>query len=290
MTTVRGVATGAGISPLRAFIKVRFSLSEIDSIRSLLTSVCFSNNTTNVKPIITFTVPVDGKKVQLSGLLVDFINNKAASFVEPSRKGTARGEPIGMKQKKYLATLFALTSLRVKDQATELKIPEKLLGKWRTEKPFESRVIDHIREFDLIFCNHVKQHEEKDLKMLEASWDLPITEYAKFHSKFRKAEPDKQFDDRTIYGKFLINCLGDSVGEVIEMKKQPELFLLTLRAIDFLRRDFRGLPPDTARDEVRRQKYQPQIIDTIKSILVKDEITERDRKRGIYLLELLRPE
>ena len=239
---------------------------------------------------LRFSVTQDGKQFPLEGLLVDFIKTHAESYVEPSRKGAARGEQIGMKTKKYLATLLALTSYRIKDQANLLKIPEKLLGKWRTERPFQEQVIGHMYEFDeKIFCPHVKRHWEKEFERLTEARDLPIAEYAEFVSNYTP-EPYEHFGDRSLYGENLISTLGEFVGDVIDEKKQVDLFLHTRVAIWRMKRSFRGLPPDRAKEKARQEKNQPEIIDAIKSILVKDDITDDDRKRAIVLLEWLMPE
>jgi hypothetical protein len=82
----------------------------------------------------------------LSPLIAAFISYKLGRYNRPRRAGTPKGQTIGMKSKKYLATLIALTSYRVKDQAKLLKIPEKLLGKWRTEKGFKDLIAIHRLE------------------------------------------------------------------------------------------------------------------------------------------------
>jgi hypothetical protein len=229
----------------------------------------------------------------VTGLLVNFINSKAASYVQPSRKGTARGDPVGMKEKKYLATLLALTTLRVKDQARELKIPEKLLSKWRTEKPFDNQFIDHVVEFDRIFCNHVRDHWIKEFERITKARNLPVAEYAKFLSEY-KPEPYDGFGDRMLYGKDLIRLLGNAIDT-----NRTDLQLATMRAVDRLLKDF-GKEPRVKKSDgaqqiidaikTRSKNNQTKIIDAIRSILVKDEATEDDRKRAIGLLEFLGPE
>ena len=61
------------------------------------------------KPIV-FTIEENGKQVPVKGLLVDFITSKVEGYLEPSRKGTPKGDPIGFSSMKFLATLLALTS------------------------------------------------------------------------------------------------------------------------------------------------------------------------------------
>lgn len=232
----------------------------------------------------------EGKKVPLEGLLVDFINDKAASYVKPTRKGTARGDPIGMKDKKYVATLLALTNIRVKDQATQLKIPEKLLGKWRSERPFQEMVIKHIDEFDKkIFSPYIVEYVSKEFDRLTEARRLPVAEYAEFDSNNRPA-PHDGFGDRTIYDDVFIDFLGDYIGDLIDEKAQKDLYLAARIETWRMRQDFRGLPRVTEKDKARHQKLRPEIIDAIKAIFVKDEITDDDRKRAIDLLEWLRRE
>ena len=239
-------------------------------------------NTTLMKnTTLQFSVTVDGKQIPLTGPLVDFIKTRAESYVAPTRKGTPRGEQIGMKTKKYFATLLELTSYRVKDQAKLLKVPEKLLGKWRTERGFRWQVAIHHAEYDQLFCDRVDTWCEKELERFAAAVEnASVAEFAEF--KFETIPPEL-VSDRALYGKYLMRCIGDS----IETKPGEEVrWLFAHRVIEDFKRDSRR-PPNIAKERAKDEAYRPKAIAAIKGILLKDEITEQDRKRGIAILKWL---
>jgi hypothetical protein len=80
-------------------------------------------------------------------LLNEFIQEKATSYQQPSRKGTPRGEPVGFSWEKYYATLLALTEDSLEDQANKLDVSYHVLRKWRSEPEFKKTVQDHMNVF-----------------------------------------------------------------------------------------------------------------------------------------------
>jgi len=97
--------------------------------------------------LLTRLVPTSEK------LLTRFIDDKLSTYVEPSKKGTPKGERVGFSRTKYRATLYALRG-RVLDttedliaQAKELKVSYGLLRKWRSEQDFKNLVSQHEKEF-----------------------------------------------------------------------------------------------------------------------------------------------
>lgn len=86
-------------------------------------------------------------------LLPRFIAFKLAEYEEPRKKGTPKGEPVGLSLTKYTATLYALRQkLLARDeglaaQAKELNISYGVLRKWRSEPQFKELVAQHEKEF-----------------------------------------------------------------------------------------------------------------------------------------------
>ena len=77
----------------------------------------------------------------------DFIAEKMADYVEPTREGTRRGERVGFSQRKYRATLLALKGdMDLKKDATMLGVSYGLLRKWRSEPAFKSLFKQHVLE------------------------------------------------------------------------------------------------------------------------------------------------
>jgi hypothetical protein len=74
-------------------------------------------------------------------------------YVEPTKKGTPKGEEVGFSRIKYSATLLALRESVLDDgpdlkgQATELGISYGVLRKWRAEERFKEMVAKHEKEF-----------------------------------------------------------------------------------------------------------------------------------------------
>ena len=90
-------------------------------------------------------------EVESKGLLLQFIKEKEKNYLEPTRKGTPRGEIIGFSLRKYKATLLMLTSMNLMQLSKRLGVSYGLLRKWRTEPLFKKQIEDHIREFVPIF-------------------------------------------------------------------------------------------------------------------------------------------
>src|SRR4030042_1763782 len=115
-------------------------------------------------------------RVDVKGLLLRFIKEKRESYVEPSRKGTPRGEIIGLSLEKYMASLFMLTSMNLKRINERSKVSYGLIRKWRTETPFKGQIEKHIMEFVPIFIGYqLKRWTKKDEVFREyyGSGDFP---------------------------------------------------------------------------------------------------------------------
>jgi hypothetical protein len=87
--------------------------------------------------------------------LLSFISNQIASYIEPERQGTARGEPIGLSSIKYRSTLLFLTNLKGKEIAEAVSVSYGLLRVWRTEDPYLTAIERHIRTFAGMVVKHI---------------------------------------------------------------------------------------------------------------------------------------
>jgi hypothetical protein len=78
-------------------------------------------------------------------LLERFIRERVEAYVEPSRRGTPRGEPIGLSKVKYqAAVLIAVTSKPLFEIAREVSVSYGLVRKWGTETTFQ-KVIHQLQ-------------------------------------------------------------------------------------------------------------------------------------------------
>ena len=99
------------------------------------------------------TNPLDQLTRQTQKLLPKFIDEKLFNYVEPTRKGTPKGEAVGFSKAKYGASLEALREKvlpETNDLSTEakrLRVPYGVLRKWRSEPQFKELVAQHEKEF-----------------------------------------------------------------------------------------------------------------------------------------------
>ena len=140
-------------------------------------------------------------RADVKGLLLRFIKEKRENYVEPSRKGTPRGEIIGLSLEKYMASLFMLTSMDLKRVSERSKVSYGLIRKWRTEAPFKGQIEKHIMEYAPLFIGYqFKRWAKKDEVFGEfyETTDFP-PEY-----DLKKYEPDLFIDDEIkFYGSSL---------------------------------------------------------------------------------------
>ncbi len=76
-----------------------------------------------------------------------FIDVKVEKHLDPPRKGTHKGDPIGLSQKKYKAALMSLLYLFQADVADEVGVTPGLLRKWHTETEFKETIRRCCSEF-----------------------------------------------------------------------------------------------------------------------------------------------
>ncbi len=84
----------------------------------------------------------------LGELVTKFYMKKLRDYVEPQRKGTPKGLPIGFSIVKYQATFHMLRNIKLKEMAKDLGVSYGVLRKWNTEKDFKAIVKKNHEEFD----------------------------------------------------------------------------------------------------------------------------------------------
>ena len=140
-------------------------------------------------------------RADVKGLLLRFIKEKRESYVEPSRKGTPRGEIIGLSLEKYMASLFMLTSMNLKRISERSKVSYGLIRKWRTETPFKGQIEKHIMEYAPLFIGYqFKRWAEKD----KGFWDYYDLDDLPPEYDLKDYEPNLFMDDEIkFYGSSL---------------------------------------------------------------------------------------
>lgn len=155
---------------------------------------------TNYKP--------DRKETLGATLIGDFVGQKTASYIEPERKGTAKGDEIGFSQKKYEASLWNITSLKLRILAILLGISHGLLRKWRTEEKFKKMIAQHCREFAEYFCNFIEELVAKELEF-DKTGRPSDQEY-----KTYLLECERKVNNGAMYG----SQLCENIREILEIK------------------------------------------------------------------------
>ena len=112
-----------------------------------------------------------------------FIKAKLDSYVEPQRKGTPRGEPIGFSKQKYEATLLLMTNSKQKDIAESLGISYGFLRRWRTEKKFLELTKKHCNEFREVVMAYFKDKNDSGRIIPEHEFE----DYHKYGNMMREA-------------------------------------------------------------------------------------------------------
>jgi hypothetical protein len=127
-----------------------------------------------------------GTKKSEPTFLEKFINEKLNSYVEPQRKGTPRGEPIGFSKQKYQATLLLMFDMKQQDIAELIGVSYGLLRRWRTEKKFLELTEKHCNEF-----------RERIMAYLNSGSFMP----------------EHAFNDYSSYGKMALGALSSLIME-----------------------------------------------------------------------------
>jgi len=143
-------------------------------------------------------------------LLDKFMVEKANNYIEPLRKGTPRGEPIGVSGKKYWATLLCLKKIPLKQMASMLKVSYGLLRKWRTEDAFWDLFEGHCVEFADVVIQHLEERAKKQLELHKGYMAKSIDVI------FRTPPPlltVKEFSDIKSYHRYLVEQILKRLGE-----------------------------------------------------------------------------
>jgi hypothetical protein len=124
--------------------------------------------------------------------LARFISHKVTSYVEPTKKGTPKGDPVGFSLTKYKATLYALRERVLPDtldlviQAKKLGVSYGVLRKWRSEQKFKEIVSQHVDEFTRLYLRPpfmLKGREASIRYRLDALREATVDETASERTK-----------------------------------------------------------------------------------------------------------
>jgi hypothetical protein len=230
---------------------------------------------------------------QIKGLLGKFIMNKLSSYVEPSRKGTPKGEPIGFGRTKYEASLYMLLNLGLKDVANDLHISYGLLKKWRTEPEFKIMVFDHIIEFTEIFVRQLREIYQNDCAFVDKHLrEATLEELGTGELDYPTIE---EFADLNTYSFPLRVAICTHLCDLITGGKDFTLFAWSINLTTFFRthptigekvHKENALLVEKTQDLKKRMANS--LLTEVIEILNKTDISETERRQAIYTLALIR--
>ncbi len=136
--------------------------------------------------------------------LEEFFSNKISTHVEPSRRGTPRGNPIGFTKVKYQAVLVStLTNINLIKLAGKLEGSYNVLRKWNTKVDFKACCNSISDEFKAII----------DFELLDIFTHLAEDfKHGKFHEH---DELFARFKDADTYNKTIISHITDRLNHYL---------------------------------------------------------------------------
>lgn len=231
-------------------------------------------------------------------LLRSYMKEKVDHYAEPARKGTPKGEPIGLSRAKYEASLLCLYDLKarhdegLKAVAKTLKISYGLLRKWRTEEAFKKAIEEHIEEFSSLFLDFMNQKHQE----LKSRWDRlerqSLRKLVKEPLPSIADEVREPLSDAQFYSPALVIAISLKVFSAIEaLEKQP----FADRGLRFLVYDFilsylRDRPAQKrsplTEEEVRvGAQLKQALFENLKQIILKPKLSEEDRKEAMVAIK-----
>lgn len=251
----------------------------------------------------------NSEKSVAKSFLDSFFMEKIKNYQEPQRKGTPKGEPIGLSAQKYYAALLMLKDVPIKELSKSVRASYGLLRKWRTEKPFKEQITQIESDFMNELITHLGWRGEMQKKLANDYFEKSIKQIT------TTPPPEltwNEFRDLNHYSPQLIASIIVVVPKALEdfLKKVNEIFSdLSLewsdedislvatyhqyvRFFDLLKYyPFRKENKSQILGELEAGTNESKIVyyDTALKILSRDwgSISENKRKRVIYILHFL---
>ena len=82
-----------------------------------------------------------------------WVAQRTGAYREPVKKGTSRGDPVGLSRKKYEAAqmmVFYPTSMQIKEIARKIGVADGVLRTWRTQAEFQRAMSEARIELNII--------------------------------------------------------------------------------------------------------------------------------------------
>jgi len=171
----------------------------------------------------------------------DWAERKLKNYEEPTRLGTAKGDPIGLSRKKYYtASMMVLypNALKLKEIARICKVSLGVLRVWRTEEVFKRAVYEAIEELGNKIVKYVEiimHHEE--IETIKNSKSVGVVtngvlKILKSQNKF--ADAIKEKSDENIEHIVVLDDITDFSGLIESHENLNTIVLQVIRILPFL--------------------------------------------------------
>lgn len=221
-------------------------------------------------------------------LLGRFIQKKVQEYIEPSKEGTPRGEPVGFSGAKYGASLYGLTNIKQKEIAEHLNISHGLLRKWNTEEAFKEMVDKHCREFAEVFIRNVRDRIKRRETLNDSYHAQSFQEMARQDLPYldhKEIGDAADYSDRVNF--YIDNALNAETEKSIKegnINLSLEIFNV-IQAIKF----FTGIKDERNAEVLKevKAKMLKALTDNGVEILSKPVISEADKKNLLIIMKSL---
>lgn len=152
-------------------------------------------------------------------LLEAHIKYKSHDFIDPERKGIPKGHEIGKSRGRFLAELYSMYDIDLKEIAQHAGITYAFLRKLRSEKSFQESAKEEMTWFVEDMFIYFTSGETIELNPDLPARECPITENG---IKDIKLDPEAAFADSANYSRDLKNEFTDTLLNVIGRKEIEE--------------------------------------------------------------------
>lgn len=158
------------------------------------------------------------------GFVTEFIFLKYSNYDEPVRKGTPKGEKIGLSKKKYLASiLVGTTNWKLKKIAKSCDVSYGLLRKWKTEPDFRAEADRHCTEFVKEIVERIKTGFEKQHKNLHDYYEEVGDDPYEMKKDASLNAADRIMVDAHLFNNSVLNGLADAAFKLWILRGDNEI-------------------------------------------------------------------
>ena len=228
-------------------------------------------------------------------LFQKFFKDRLSSYVEPSRKGTPKGDSIGYGRAKYRASLVCLYGVDdwgpsgLRGMAKTARVSYGLFKKWNSEEEFKKTVLLHMVEFTDLFFNFIERLHKRKFKSYQAFLKKPLKQITTgadpSHIELADLQPISDY-----------HSYSPVLRHLIREQWKYKLPQWDVHQISDSLVIFRSLIPQDTLDSAEKsparkeleQRMNLLLVDDLMGVATKRTFSESDRKYIAYGLRVLR--